>query len=104
MLPVAMLPTPLKSPLSLAVLVTGALLLTACGNELSGTYKSEKGIIDSLTFRSGGVVDVSGRNQTKEGKFTTEGERITITVGNDTQVGTIESDGSIKLGGMVFRK
>jgi hypothetical protein len=89
--------------LALAALALLPLVLTGCGSGLDGTYVSQgDGLIDSITFKSGGKAELVGMGMTKEGAFEMDGsERVKITVAGDTNIFSIDDKGCIDGGGML---
>ncbi len=80
-------------------------VLASCGTKLSGTYK---GTLTSLTF-DGDKVKASAGPISIEGTYKIDGDKITLTFGNDTlKLGgehTFEKDGdTIKIDGIKYTK
>jgi hypothetical protein len=88
---------------ALAVLLLLPLNLCGCGGGLDGTYTSEDGgLIDSITFKSGGKVELVGMGMTKEGDFEMDGsDRVKITVAGETNIFSIDDKGCINGGGIL---
>jgi hypothetical protein len=81
-----------------------ALLVSACGGGLSGTYSGkDTGFLDEMTFRSGGEVDLTFMGMTKVGQWKLDGDRVTITIGGETNVLTRGDDGCLDGGGLIGR-
>lgn len=80
-------------------------LLAACGSGIDGTYLSEgDGFFESLTFKSGGKVEITFMGMTKEGDYELEGgKKVKITMGGDTQILTIDDKGCLDGGGLIGR-
>ena len=80
-------------------------VLSSCGTKLSGTYE---GFLTTLTFDGDKVVASAGPISI-EGTYKIDGDKITLTFGNDTlKLGgehTFEQDGdTIKIGGISYTK
>jgi hypothetical protein len=87
---------------SLALLVV-LLGLAGCGSGIDGTYTSSggMGIIESMTFKKGGKVEVTAMGMTKEGTFEVEGKKVKVTIANDTTILTLDDNGCLNGGGMI---
>lgn len=90
------------------VLVLCAMLLTACGGRLSGTYYSTDGISQSFTF-DGDTVTMSAFGINASGPYEINGDKITVTyslfgIEYDWQQSFSESGDSIYIGGTEFVK
>lgn len=86
---------------ALATLGVGALLLSACGARLDGTYVGgEMSFLESLTFKPGGKVNVTFMGMTKQGTYLVEGNQVTVTIGADSHVFTLD-DGCLAGGGLL---
>lgn len=94
---------PLTLPRGHSLVALAVILLpAACGSGLEGTYSgANTGFLDEITFRSGDKVDVKFMGMTREGTYKREGDRVTVTVGNDTQVLTLRDDGCLDGGGLI---
>lgn len=77
-----------------------ALYLAACGGGgLKGTYTPQGfSPIDSITFKSGGKVEVSSMGPTTEGTFEIDGDRVRITFAGQTTIFTIDKQGCLDSG------
>ena len=90
------------------IVVAAAVMLTACGSGLSGTYYSADGISQSFTF-NGDNVTMSAFGINATGSYKIEGDKIVITYslfGSEYswQQSFSESDGAIYIGGTQFVK
>lgn len=82
------------------VLVAGA--LGACGSRIEGTYSGEgTGFLEEITLRSGGKVNVKFMGMTKQGTYEIDGDELTISVADDTQVLRIDDNGCLVGGGLL---
>ena len=84
--------------------VLAAVSMSACGGTaLEGTYTGQEGtIIDSLTFKSGGKVDVRLIGITHEGTYEIDGDTVTVIGADGTRTPlTIASSGCLEGGGLV---
>jgi hypothetical protein len=90
--------------MKLSLLLVAALLLSACGSNLDGTYTDEMGMV-TLTFKSNGKVSQSVMGMETEWDYEVEEDKIKVLMPQGTMVWTLQDDGSI-LGvmGMKFRK
>jgi hypothetical protein len=82
--------------LSVAVMVFA---MAACGgNNIEGTYTGgDDSLLDSLTFKSGGIVDVTIANGIGgEGTYTVDGDKITINSNGTVHVLTRTGDGCLQ--------
>ena len=77
-----------------------ALLLSACGGGMSGTYEEENGL-GTLDFREDGTVYVSVLGVTVAGEYELDGERVIIAGPNGEQV--LTRDGNRLEGGIGMR-
>jgi hypothetical protein len=90
---------------SVALLV--ALLLTSCDSGLSGTYTSDGSgqvgkIISSMTFKSGGKVEIVAQGMTKELPYDVEGNKVRITdERKSVTILTIDNNGCLDGGEMI---
>jgi hypothetical protein len=81
-----------------AVALTCSVLATACGGGVEGEYVGKKGdsFFDSLTFRSGGKVEVVMIGIRHEGTFESDGNQVTITAPNGQRTPlTLDSSGCL---------
>jgi hypothetical protein len=86
--------------LVLAVCATAP--LAASGARLEGDYQGTgNSFFEKLSFRSGGKVRVTFAGMTKVGTFEVEGNEVLITVGNETNVFTIDAQGCVAGGGLL---
>lgn len=88
------------------IFVAAALLLSACGNSLSGTYADKQGMV-TMTFGSGSKVIMSLPLFGKvEMKYEIEGNNLKLISPQGTQVYTILKDGSIEgpMGGRLVKR
>jgi hypothetical protein len=81
----------MKRPL----LLTAGLLLSACGQQLSGTYSDEAGLT-KYTFKSGDKVYVSVLGTETELTYTIDGDKVTLNGPQGNVVLTLSSDGSLQ--------
>jgi hypothetical protein len=81
------------------------LLLSGCGQGLSGTYvqRAQGGIFDKLTFNSDGKVDLTMMGNTVVASYTVSGSRVEISANGQTQLLTIDAQGCLD-GGLVMGK
>lgn len=85
----------------------GALALAACLagcgiGGLNGTYTpDERGFFDKLTFTSSDKVEITFFGSTAEGSYVVSGDKLKITVNNQTQVLTIGKNGCLEGGGLI---
>lgn len=88
-----------------AAIVIAVASLTGCGSKLDGTYTPAdgEGLISSITFKSGGKVEVTGLGMTKEGTYELEGNKVKVTLSNDTTIMTIDDKGCLDGGGIIGR-
>jgi hypothetical protein len=90
----------MKTSICIAVLVAMALLTTACGKQLSGTYSSidnSDGVKRSLVFESGhkAVLTMDAGSlfkQSTEGTYEIDGNQFKFTMAGMTQVGEITTN------------
>lgn len=68
-----------KCFLVLALLAVVVCFLTACSNQLSGTYTSEGLITQSLTFKPDNVLVISAFGIDAEGTYKIDGDKIIFT-------------------------
>lgn len=80
-----------------AALVCMSLFLAGCGDSLSGTYAAEMGpgATFSIEFKSGGKATVSAMGETKQGTYTLNGDKVTVTIDKDPATFTRQKDGSL---------
>jgi len=78
-------------------LIAAAFFVTGCGHKVSGIYKpvNDMSVIRALNFTSDGKVETSSTLGTETDTYVVEGNQIKITEGKDTQVFTIDKDGSL---------
>lgn len=77
------------------LLITVCLLLTACGQQLEGTYSDEMGITQ-YTFKSGDKVYVSVMGNETELDYSIDDDKVKITGPQGNMVFTLNEDGSLK--------
>ncbi len=89
--------------MKLLFLLVAALLLSACGSKLDGTYADDSGLIN-YTFESNGKVTQSTLGTYEvEMNYEVEGNKIKILIPQeDSLVLTLQDDGSIQ-GPMGFK-
>ena len=77
--------------------------LTGCGGGggLSGTYTGEDGMFDSLTFKSGGKVEIVFMGMTSEIEFAREGDTVKFTNDGQTSIFAIDDKGCLVGGGLL---
>jgi hypothetical protein len=76
--------------------------LTAWSGKLEGDYEGTgNSFFEKLSFRSGGKVRVTFAGMTKVGTFEVEGEEVLITIGNETNVFTLDAQGCVVGGGLL---
>jgi hypothetical protein len=76
--------------LSLAIFITVA--PAAWGARLEGDYQgSGNSFFEKLSFRSGGKIRVTFAGMTKLGTFEVEGNEVLITIGNETNIFTLDA-------------
>jgi hypothetical protein len=86
--------------LVLAVCATAP--LAASGARLEGDYQGNgNSFFEKLSFRSGGKVRVTFAGMTKVGTFELDGNEVLITIGNETNVFTIDAQGCVVGGGLL---
>lgn len=79
------------------------LMLSACGDGVSGTYNgNEDTFLDKLEFDSG-KVNMTAMGQTKQGIYEVDGDKVNITVSGETNVFT-KVDGDCLDGGEFLGK
>lgn len=96
---------PNRTFLSIALLIAATVGLGGCGGGLDGTYTPQgesiaSALIESLTFKSGGKIEIKAMGQTKEGTYEIEDDRVKITISGETNIFTISGD-CIDGGGML---
>lgn len=77
------------------LLSTACLLLTACGQQLEGTYSDEMGITH-YTFKSDDKVYVSVMGNETELDYALEENKVKISGPQGNMVFTLNEDGSLK--------
>jgi outer membrane lipopolysaccharide assembly protein LptE/RlpB len=80
--------------MKLMLFLVAALLLSACGSKLDGTYADEKEMIN-VTFKSNGKVSQSAMGMETEMNYEVEGNKIKILMPQGAIVWTLQDDGSI---------
>ena len=90
------------------ILVMAVAVLASCGTKLSGTYKDDATGLTTLTF-DGDKVTAKAGVVSVEGTYKIDGDKITLTFGNDTlKLGGEQSfakDGNtITIGGAKYTK
>jgi hypothetical protein len=79
-----------------------ALAPNAWSARLEGDYQgSGNSFFEKLSFRSGGKVRVTFAGMTKVGTFELDGSEVLITIGNETNVFTIDAQGCVVGGGLL---
>jgi hypothetical protein len=88
---------------SIVALVLGAIAAGCGGATVEGTYAGKgETIIDTLTFKPGGKVDVTMIGITHEGAFEIDGRTVTVIAPNGTRTPlTIASNGCLEGGGLI---
>lgn len=76
-------------------LLTACLLLTACGQQLEGTYSDEMGITQ-YTFKSDEKVYVSVMGNETELGYVIEDDKVKISGPQGNMVFTLNEDGTLK--------
>lgn len=90
-----------KSIFALATLAVAS-VLGACGARIDGTYVGgDMSFLESLTFKPGGKVNVTFMGMTKQGTYLVEGNQVTVTIGADSNVFTIDDRGCLVGGGLL---
>jgi hypothetical protein len=83
-----------------AAIAIGIAAVGACGMRIEGTYVGgDASFLDSLTFRSGGEVDVTFLGMTKRGTYAVDGREVRVMVGGESHVFTIDDEGCLAGGG-----
>lgn len=78
------------------VLLPSVLLLSACGQQVSGLYTGQEGsFLESMNFKSGGKVELTFMGGTGEGTYEIEGNKVKVTNNGETQLLTIDADGCL---------
>lgn len=92
-----------KRVITLLFLVpTLAMSSAAWSAKLEGDYLGmEDSFFEKLSFRPGGQVRVTFMDMTKVGTFELEGKEVLITIGNETNVFTIDAQGCVVGGGFI---
>lgn len=90
---------------SIAALVVAAGIVAsplACGAALEGDYAGTgNSFFEKLSFRSGGKVRVTFGGMTKVGTYEIDGKEVLITLGNETNVFTLDAQGCVVGGGIL---
>ena len=82
--------------MNLLFLLFSALLLSACGSKLDGTYADESGMMN-YTFKSNGKVSQSAMGTEVEMNYEVDGNKIKVLMPQGvSMVMTLQDDGSIK--------
>ena len=78
-------------------LTAAAFFVTGCGHKVSGIYKplNDTSIIRALDFTSDGKVELSSTLGNETDTYVVEGNQVKINDGKDTEVLTIDKDGSL---------
>ncbi len=85
---------------TLALLVGLGLALPSFAARLQGDYQQVgTSLFEKLSFRSGSKVHVTFMGMTKVGTFEVDGKEVLITIGNETNVFTIDDKGCVVGGG-----
>lgn len=94
-----------KTKASIALLVSAiavAVSSAAWGAKLEGEYSGTgNSFFEKLTFKPGGKVRVTFMGMTKVGTFEVEDNEVLITVGNETNVFTLDDRGCVVGGGLL---
>jgi hypothetical protein len=86
----------------LASAIAVVLSSAASGAKLDGEYLGTgDSFFEKLTFKSGGKVRVTFMGMTKVGTFEVEDNEVLITVGNETNVFTLDDQGCVVGGGLL---
>lgn len=82
-----------------------ALVLTACGSGINGTYSDDSGMV-SYQFESGGKMYTKAMGMESELRYSVDGDRVKIEVpGGGNMIMTLNKDGTLKGPmGMVLKK
>ena len=88
------------------LLIITTALLAGCGSRLSGTYSTVpagEGLYKQIKFISGSKAELTifVTDQTIEGPYVVEGDKVKITAGGQTQVFTIDKNGWLNGGEMI---
>ncbi len=90
--------------LCVAGAIAAPLLLSACGQSVSGRYEANpRGFFEYMDFRSGGKVEVGKFGSASELTYVVEEERVKVSGGRQTQILTIAKDGCLEGGQMMGR-
>jgi hypothetical protein len=86
--------------LAVSVLALALLVIGGCSPGLEGTYVPEGfSPVDSITFKSGGIVEITGFGLTRQATYERDGDKIKINIDGETTVLTIDSSGCLDSGG-----
>lgn len=77
------------------LLLCAALLLSACGSGLDGTYADKDGMV-SYTFNSGGKMTQSAMGMEVEMKYEIDGKKVKLITPQGNLILTLLDDGSIQ--------
>ncbi len=85
---------------AIALLACMGLTLPSFAAKLQGDYEQVgTSLFEKLSFRSGSKVHVTFMGMTKVGTFEVDGKEVLITIGNETNVFTIDDKGCVVGGG-----
>ena len=85
---------------ALATLIpAAALMLSACGDSISGTYGETKGV--NMTFNSKGKVELDVLGPIQEGTYVVEDGKVKVTAAGQTMVLRIDDKGCLDSGAMM---
>ena len=91
-----------RSMILLASTTAAAVSFAAWGAKLEGEYLGTgNSFFEKLSFRQGGKVRVTFMGMTKVGTFEVEDKEVLITVGNETNVFTLDDQGCVVGGGLL---
>jgi len=76
-------------------------MLSGCGHHLSGTYVSANALGTSFDFISESEVQQNSMGLTVQGTYQVQNQQVDITMGGQTLVLTIDSDGCLDAGDLL---
>lgn len=85
----------MKNNLSPVVAIGVVLLVSACGNSMSGKYSDSNKVVE-FDFKSSDKVVVSAMGMGREAKYTKDGESIKLDFGAENLILKIGTDGCIQ--------
>lgn len=91
--------------LAMATWLTLSVALAGCGNRMSGTYVAADMPAGAMTleFKSGDKAVFTVLGETREVKYTVEGDKVIMHHPDGNQVYTIESDGRLTTDALLGR-